>query len=173
MCWLMLVSHGKYSWNEDEREPGECGSIGRGIRGIHGAWQDQCQGAANPGLGIVPCWDQLCQAEDGIPTSVSREDKHHIRWKAGNRIWKIPEQSTLINSPVLKVPGSFIQTSQIFKQWNSLGATRFPLQPGDPGSVSLVFSGLEFVPNPIPVSFVPGAAEFSSQGLFWDAAIPG
>lgn len=36
MCWLMLVTHGKYSWNEDEREPGECGSIGRGIRGTHG-----------------------------------------------------------------------------------------------------------------------------------------
>lgn len=33
--------------------------------------------------------------------------------------------------------------------------------------------GLELVPGLIPVSLIPGAAELSSQGLLWDAAIPG
>lgn len=47
----------------------------------------------------MPCWDQLCKAEDGIPISVGREDKQHP-WPTENpgTDQKIPEQYPLINS---------------------------------------------------------------------------
>lgn len=144
-------------WQRDQRDP----------------WQDQCQGAANPGWGIVPCWVGLCKAEHGIPTSEGRDHIHGLL--------KTQEQ-TLENSWIPKFQNSFDKfpiswrCPDVISKPHKSSSSRVPLEPhfSLPTRRSrLSFSGLELVADLIPDSLIPGTAEFSSQGLFCDAAIPG
>lgn len=157
MCWLMLVTHGKYSWNEDEREPGECGSIGRGIRGTHGRISVRV-------LQIL-VWE-LCRAGLGCAKlsmefpPVKAETTSTVFWKLRNRLWKIPEfqnsKIPLINSP------SPEGAQMLYPNLTNLQAVEFPwshifpFQPGDPGSLSLGWSLL------LILSLIPSSLELLS-----------
>lgn len=127
-------------WQRDQRDP----------------WQDQCQGAANPGLGIVPCCAKLSME---FPP-VKAETTSAVCWKLRNRLWKIPEfqnsKIPLINSP------SPEGAQMLYPNLTNLQAVEFPwshifpFQPGDPGSLSLGWSLL------LILSLIPSSLELLS-----------